>query len=245
MTAKRIWGHLFALSLSPFFQSYNFCILKVGEEGVLETCRYLGPSAPDIPWSHSSLLLPCFSAINNNKKPCTDTPGTQQGSLWMFVDWLTECMQMLSPRLPEELSSFGFPKSSQNSVLFSISLKLIMGWEWREEHEAPSMRPLKNNSRSPRTSCIYTITWGGCQVSPIVWLYYPHLSGFRWYLPLDSSLDCMLHEGVFLTFVLLGTILGIAAVNTYLWNNVNMNSWTIWTKLFWHFRGFLVFSRFC
>lgn len=81
MTAKRIWGHLFALSLSPFFQSYNFCILKVGEEGVLETCRYLGPSAPDIPWSHSSLLLPCFSAINNNKKPCTDTPGTQQGSI--------------------------------------------------------------------------------------------------------------------------------------------------------------------
>ena len=161
------FGDTCLLFLSPFFQSYNFCILRVGEEGVLETCRYLGPSAPDIPWSHSSLLLPCFSAINNNKKPCTDTPGTQRGSLWMFVDWLTECMQMLSPRLPEELRVL-LDSPNHPRILFCspLSLKLILGWEWREEPEAPSMRPLKNNSRSPRTSCIYTITWGGCQVSP-------------------------------------------------------------------------------
>ena len=169
-------GHLFVPCLSLLSFRAITSVPWRGQVGVQETWTCCGLSAPGIPWSDSSLLLPCFSDISNNESPVEICLAQNKDHYeCLLIEWL-EWTRMLSSWLPEELEVL-LDSPNHPRILFpsSLSLKLILEWEWREEHEAPSKRLYKNNARSPRTSCMNTITWGLPSV-PLFWLSYIHLS---------------------------------------------------------------------
>ena len=114
-------GHLFVLCLSLLSFRAITSVSWRGQVEVQETWTCLGLSAPSIPWSHSALLLPCFSDISNNKSPVKICLAQNKDHYeCLLIDWL-EWTRMLPPDFQK--SSFGLPKSSQDSIPFFTFLE--------------------------------------------------------------------------------------------------------------------------